>query len=81
MNTAFQPTHYLVSRSRKVPVMVVQGGLRSQVFTEQEWQQGKEPAFELHAKLGLYCKGVQIVGYQLEPLEVEVPAPAPSSVA
>ncbi|MBD0336460.1 MAG: hypothetical protein ICV62_13305 [Cyanobacteria bacterium Co-bin13] len=79
MTTAFQPTHYLVSRSRKVPVRVVSGNLRSQVFTEQEWLESRDPAFELHAKLGLYCRGVQIVGYHLEP--VAVPAPTPSPVA
>ncbi|MBD0267635.1 MAG: hypothetical protein ICV77_05000 [Cyanobacteria bacterium Co-bin8] len=76
MTASFQPTHYLVSRSRKVPVRVISGEVRSQIFTEREWLDNQEPAFELYAKLGLYCRGVQIVGYHLEPLAAPAPASA-----
>lgn len=82
MTTSFQPTHQLVSRSRKIPVMVVAGNERSQVFTEQEWLENRIPAFELHSKLGLFCRGVQIVGYQLDPLTAVVEAiPLTSTIA
>ncbi|HEY9735496.1 MAG TPA: hypothetical protein V6D06_04410 [Trichocoleus sp.] len=79
MTSSFQPTHQLVSRTRKVPVIVITHGDRSQVLTEQEWREGREPAFELHPKLGLFCKGVQIVGYHLEPLTAPVEVSSPAS--
>lgn len=82
MTTSFQPTHQLVSRSRKIPVMVVTGADRSQVYTEQEWLENRNPAFELHPKLGLFCRGVQVVGYQLESLVGDPEAtPATSTAA
>ncbi|HEY9763587.1 MAG TPA: hypothetical protein V6D07_13740 [Trichocoleus sp.] len=81
MTTSFQPTHELVSRSRKVPVMVVAGGERSQVFTEKEWLENRTPAFELHSKLGLFCRGVQVVGYQLESLTVTSDTTSSASTA
>ena len=64
----FQPTHWLVSRSRKVPVVVQSKGDRSLVFTAAEWGQTESPAFELRSKMGMYCKGVQVLGYGLEPM-------------
>lgn len=64
----FQPTHWLVSRSRKVPVKVQPQGDKTLVFTEVEWGKTKSPAFELHSKVGMYCKGVQVLGYELEPM-------------
>lgn len=64
----FQPTHWLVSRSRKVPVVVKPQGDKSLLFTEAEWGKTDSPAFELHSKMGMYCKGVQVLGYELEPI-------------
>lgn len=71
---SFQATHLLVSRSRQIPVMVQPGGDRSMIYTQGEWEQQRDPAFALHPKLGMFCRGVQVLGYQLEPLEAEVAA-------
>lgn len=68
----FQPTHWLVSRSRKVPVMVQPQGEKSLLFTEAEWGKTTSPAFELHAKMGMYCRGIQVLGYGLEPMTAAV---------
>jgi hypothetical protein len=68
---SFQPTHTLVSRSRRLPVQLVSGRDRHWVVTEQDWQKGGEPAFQLHPKLGFFCRGIQVLGYRLEPLESE----------
>ena len=67
----FQPTHLLVSRSKKIPVMLERRSQSVQILTEQEWQQGQEPAFELRPKQGVFCKGISLVGYHLEPIEVD----------
>jgi hypothetical protein len=56
--------------------MVLPQGDKSQVYTQMEWDNNRTPAFELHAKLGLFCKGVQVIGHQLEPIEADVPADA-----
>ncbi len=66
----FRPTHWLVSRSRRVPVVVQRRGDRSLAFTESEWGKTETPAFELHARMGMHCKGVQVLGYSLEPMSV-----------
>jgi len=76
----FQPTHWLVSRSRKVPVMVQAQGEKSLIFTEAEWGQTASPAFELHPKLGLFCRGVQVLGYELDPMTAAMSAAAPAPV-
>ncbi|WP_008311527.1 hypothetical protein [Leptolyngbya sp. PCC 6406] len=68
----FQATHILVSRSRRIPVIVTSGTERSQIYTQQEWEQEKPPAFELHSKLGMFCRGIQVLGYRLEPVEEAV---------
>ena len=68
---SFQPTHTLVSRSRRLPVQLVPGRERHWVVTEQDWRKGGEPAFQLHPKLGFFCRGIQVLGYRLEPLESE----------
>lgn len=68
---SFQPTHTLVSRSRRLPVQLVPGRDRHWVVTEQDWHKGDEPAFQLHPKLGFFCRGIQVLGYRLEPLESE----------
>ena len=65
----FEPTHWLVSRTRRVPVLVKAQGEKSLIFTEFEWDQTPTPAFELHSKMGMYCRGVQVLGYTLEPFE------------
>jgi hypothetical protein len=70
----FQPTHWLVSRSRKVPVVVQSQGDKSLVFTEAEWGKTTAPAFELHSRMGMYCRGVQVLGYTLEPIAAPVEA-------
>lgn len=78
----FQPTHVLVSRSKQTPVQLVPSQEGYQLYTEQEWQKGAEPAFELRSRLGLFCKGVPVVGFSLEPLQTEVTvekAPAPAA--
>lgn len=75
----FQPTHWLVSRSRKVPVMVQPQGDKLRLFTESEWGKTTTPAFELHARMGLYCRGVQVLGYELEPMTANAEA-TPSAV-
>lgn len=72
----FQPTHWLVSRSRKVPVVVQPQGDKSLLFTEAEWGKTASPAFELHSKMGMYCKGVQVLGYELQPMTATVESPA-----
>jgi hypothetical protein len=64
----FRPTHWLVSRTQKVPVVVRSTGEKSQVFMENEWNSTTTPAFELHSRMGLYCQGVQVLGYALEPM-------------
>ncbi|MEM9767445.1 MAG: hypothetical protein AAF892_06155 [Cyanobacteria bacterium P01_D01_bin.71] len=49
----FQPTHWLVSPSRKIPVVVEPRGEKTLVFTEPEWGNTDTPAFELHARMGM----------------------------
>lgn len=68
----FSPTHLLVSRSRKTPVQLIPSANGFKVLTEPEWQKGSEPAFELRARQGFFCQGVSIVGYKLQPIQVEV---------
>jgi hypothetical protein len=70
----FEPTHVLVSRTRRVPVMVTTGGDKSAIYTQAEWEQNRTPAFELHSKLGIFCRGVQVIGHHLEPIEAGVTA-------
>ncbi len=69
----FCPTHMLVSRSRRTPVQLVANGQGFHLLSEVEAQQNREPAFEIRPKLGIYCKGIPVVGYRLEPLAVAVP--------
>ena len=69
----FQPTHLLISRSRKTPVQLVPSNAGFKVLTEQEWQQNNEPAFELRAHLGFFCRGIPVVGFSLQPIDLEVP--------
>jgi hypothetical protein len=65
----FSPTHVLISRSKRTPVQLVASPKGYQLYTEPEWQSGKSPAFELRSKLGLFCQGIQVVGFHLEPMD------------
>jgi hypothetical protein len=68
----FEATHILISRhQQQTPVRLEAGGNRFKVYTEQEWLEKREPAFEMDAKLGLFCRGVQVVGFQLQPIAVK----------
>lgn len=81
-STMFQPTHLLVSRSRQTPVQIAASAQGYALYTEQEWQQGRQPAFEMRSKLGIFCQGVPVVGYSLQPLETHAPAGnAPATAA
>lgn len=64
----FHPTHFLVSRSRQIPVQIVPSQHGFKVLTEQEWRRGSEPAFEMRTKQGFFCQGVPVVGYSLQPI-------------
>jgi hypothetical protein len=75
----FTPTHFLVSRSRKTPVQLVPSASGFKILTEPEWQQGKEPAFEIRTRQGFFCQGVLVVGYNLEPIAVEASPTAEAS--
>jgi len=68
---AFNPTHKLVSRSKEVPVALIPGPDGYLVMTEVEWKERRKPAFSIHPKLGLFCLGVAVVGYDIRPLESE----------
>ncbi|MEO1297732.1 MAG: hypothetical protein AAFW75_18520 [Cyanobacteria bacterium J06636_16] len=50
------------------------------VFTEKEWGNTTSPAFELHTKLGMFCRGVQVLGYDLEPIASAVTAGTKATV-
>ena len=80
----FKPTHLLVSRSRQTPVQLIQNAKGFSLLTQPEWQQGREPAFEMRSKLGFFCQGIQVVGYNLQPLVAAAspatPLPAAASV-
>ncbi len=71
----FEPTHWLVSRSRKIPVLVQAVGDKSLIFTENEWGNTQTPAFELNGKLGMFCRGIKVLGYELEPMSASVATP------
>ncbi len=67
----FHPTHLLISRSRQTPVQIVPFEKGFKVLTEQEWQRGTEPAFEMRTKQGFFCQGIPVVGYSLQPIMAE----------
>jgi len=68
----FCPTHMLVSRSRRTPVQLMASPNGFYLVSELEIPQKREPSFEIRPKLGIFCKGIPLVGYRLEPLAVEV---------
>ena len=81
----FQPTHLLVthlpfSHSRKIPVQLVPSASGLMLLTEAEFNAGTEAAFEMRPFLGIFWKGVPLVGYSLQPMPASVPA-APSASA
>lgn len=67
----FHPTHLLISRSRKTPVQLVPAATGYKLITEGEWQRQEEPAFEMRVRQGFFCKGTAVVGYSLQPLELD----------
>lgn len=68
--TPFQPTHYLVSKTRKVPVQLLPMVKGMKLQTELEFQKQIEPAFEIQPKRGFFCVGIPVLGYSLEPMPV-----------
>lgn len=64
----FNPTHVLVSRARKTPVRLVPKANGFDILTEMEWQKKRKPAFEMRPKQGIFCQGMSVVGYHLEPI-------------
>ena len=77
----FNPTHWLVSRHRKTPVQLVPSANGFHLMTAPEAESNKPAAFELRSRLGIFCQGVQIVGYRLEPMAIANPIPLPNTVA
>ena len=67
----FHPTHFLVSRSRKTPVQLIPSVNGFKVLTEPEWQDNRDPAFELRSRQGFFCQGLAIIGFKLEPIAIE----------
>lgn len=49
---------------RLTPVQLVASPNSFRMFTELERQQGREPAFALHPKMGLACRGIPMVSYE-----------------
>ncbi|MBD1918833.1 MULTISPECIES: hypothetical protein [Cyanophyceae] len=70
----FTPTHVLISRTKETPVQLVAGPQGYWLYTEAEAQKGTTPAFEVRPKLGFYCRGHQVVGFSLQPLEARATA-------
>lgn len=76
----FAPTHVLVSRGRKTPVQLMAAPHGFKLVTEQEWESDRTPAFEIRPKRGIYCQGVPVVGYRLEPISTK-PLSAPHGLS
>lgn len=66
----FNPTHLLVSRTRKTPVQLISCENGCKLLTEPEHQKGSEPAFEFRPRQGFFCQGISVVGFRLEPIAV-----------
>ena len=71
----FHPTHLLVSRSRQTPVQLISSENGYKLLTEPEWEQGREPAFEMRPRQGFFCQGISVVGFKLEPIALEATVP------
>jgi hypothetical protein len=67
----FNPTHVLVSRSRKTPVQLLASPQGFKILTEPEWQRNSDPAFEMRSKQGFFCQGIPVIGYSLEPIDID----------
>lgn len=67
----FRPTHLLVSRSKQTPVQLVSSPKGFFLATELDWQQRRQPSFEMHPRRGFFCQGIPILGYSLQPLETQ----------
>lgn len=65
----FQPTHHLVSKTRRIPVQLITTPQGASLLTEDEWRKGTPPAFSIHPKRGFFCHDVQVLGFNLEPIE------------
>lgn len=78
----FTPTHVLISRTKETPVQLVAGSKGYWLYTEAEAQRATAPAFEVRPKLGVYCRGQQVVGFRLQPLAAATAAqPKATTVA
>ncbi|MBI4780629.1 MAG: hypothetical protein HY785_04835 [Oscillatoriophycideae cyanobacterium NC_groundwater_1537_Pr4_S-0.65um_50_18] len=78
----FNPTHVLVTRSRKTPVQLVASEKGFKVLTEVEWLRGSEPAFEMRSRQGFFCHGTPVVGFSLQPIAIDaVPTAKPSATS
>jgi hypothetical protein len=67
----FNPTHFLVSRSKKTPVQLVPSVNGFKVLTESDWQRGSEASFEMRPRQGFFCQGISVVGFKLEPIALD----------
>ena len=77
----FRPTHLLVSRSQSTPVQLIKSPEGFFLVTETEWQEQRQPAFEIRPQRGFFCKGFPILGYSLQPLDIQVSQTKFASVA
>ncbi len=77
--TTFNPTHVLVSRTKETPVQLVAGPQGYWLYTEGEAQRDTPPAFEMRPKLGFYCRGQQVVGFRLQPLQAKTVMAEPNT--
>ncbi|MBE9168471.1 hypothetical protein IQ238_13435 [Pleurocapsales cyanobacterium LEGE 06147] len=73
----FRPTHLLVSRSKQIPVHLVSSRKGFFLVTESEWYQNRKPAFEMHPHRGLFCHGIAVLGYSLQPLAIKASEATP----
>ncbi len=64
----FQPTHHLVSKTRRIPVQLITNPQGASLLTEDEWRKGSPAAFSIHPKRGFFCHDIQVLGFSLEPI-------------
>ncbi len=67
----FRPTHSLVSRSQSTPVQLVKSPEGFFLVTETEWQEQRQPVFEIRSQRGFFCKGFPLLGYSLQPIKTQ----------
>lgn len=77
--TMFQPTHLLISRFRSTPVQLVKSPQGFFLVTEPEWQQHRQPVFEMRSQRGFFCQGIPVLGYSLQPLDTQLTLTASAS--